>query len=853
MSSNNVYPRSRKEDERLIVRSQTNFDGGMITDLEPTEIPNNAVAHLNNARGHLKSIKGRKGTSPFLGGELPSLTDALAPTLSGTVMAVSTDYFEEWMVGYKISSSDRAYSFIITEVTDAKTVSVAFKTGAPEQLYTNASVRGPLNAIYVDRETDIVYYLIGRDVYARDVATAVWEQYTCTASDFPASMRSYFTKVQDYVTLFNGSGIFVLNKYENQHYFWSANDSIPEYKINFSIDSDILIDPSAYLYAYTYSKIRGNYFKNRNDRTTFIECETAPYFHAEDDPTEDVVITGEPNQTYDGRNSDLTANYLNTPIEKSKYQWLTFNDSYKNFESWVKLSDDGEKPFLNVTVGTSTPVVVYFDFSLCENMNDVVEVFNVAFNSDLGHDVHAKLSDTRSGMDGFIVYDKDPNSNVVFTADVVSDGYCLIDNSILTVQGIYVTMGNPVNYLRYPSNRKDITHYSVYRSNDVYAQLKGGNVTEESTFLSGDVNNIGWIDDAPACKLFYGTVSSGIFTETDSSGTALTKETGRLKFEDAFNQISVLNPDDTIDTFNLTDYIFEGSTNTFKCDSSDIATVKPMYFGARSLIKGSLGSDGVITVTNGFEFDSTEYTGDVGKVIFWEDGDISTIKDVTGVVATTLDTIAKSERYALMNPSYRSYYDGVNDNKRKGQISSWPLRTRYYTQMPYSNLAVYNNGIIIEAITDKGEVYYSDALELRSMGYHHENNQTIKSIEEGIRTVFIVNNMFTICTVLNTYTINQSQGIVQEDDDGGYWVALPSPTIAKHGIGTARQYCVTDGPDGTKLVYTNEPAIRTFNGFEYGENLAKDKIMSKGLQKMSYNVILDYDKVSGIHIWGKEA
>ena len=59
--------RSRQQNERMITRSQRRFDGGQAKKLDTlsTDLPTNAVAELENARGHRTFIQGRGGSELF--------------------------------------------------------------------------------------------------------------------------------------------------------------------------------------------------------------------------------------------------------------------------------------------------------------------------------------------------------------------------------------------------------------------------------------------------------------------------------------------------------------------------------------------------------------------------------------------------------------------------------------------------------------------------------------------------------------------------------------------------------------------------------------------------------------------
>jgi len=853
---NEVYPRTRKEDERLIVRTQESFSGGMVSDVEPTDLSPTQVAYLNNARGHTNAIKGRKGTTPFIGGALPHITDNLTLALAEsagvwtlTCTDVDDQVFAPWMVGCKVGQLSPAFTFIITKVVVAQeddlttnVVEVAKKDSVVATTLTSAYIRGSVNAIYSDRDDEIIYYQIGQKIYYREVNSEVWNEYI-VLGPVPSNTRANFYKIDNRIVLFTTSGIYVLGDRSDGAYAWVANGPAPQYKINVSGSSDRYVDPSAYRYIYTYSRIKGNSIVNRNNLGTFIELETAPYFHFLKD--QELQIENQPNYVPDFNNQDNTLNYLPLPIENSTYVSLGIGAGYDNAEAWASLSDEGEKPFLYVTYNGHTSKI-YFDFSLVETLNDVAKVINSAMYNDVDTSVNFKLGGQQDAPK-FLLYSTNGDKAVNVTAVVDANAFDLITEGAVVDSDVATSCGHMVRYLRYPTDRKDITHYNIYRTDDILPFVNSNENNRLDPRRANNPNIFGWIEDIPACKIVYCKIVSGVMTETNAAGEV--KE-GALNIQDVGNTlINAVGEAELV----IDDAVYvDGVVTSFKVSGAGAidTAVSLFYFGGDTHFSGTKDANGVITPGI---YSKTFDSDDVGKVIFWYDGAVSTIKSVTAGVATVFDKVVITvEAQAVMDPNYRTYFDTVNKANRLGQLAFWPLKTRFYKPLPYSDISAYNRGNIVTAVTNRAEIYYSDTNETRLMGYYDVNNQSSSAIDDGIKAIWVVNNLFIVCTLDKTFSVNQRQAnVIADTKTGSYYTSLPDPVLVQDGIGTSHQYKVSNGPNGEKIVITNEPAIRSFGPTGYGPNLAEGSIQQTEIQLMSNNMVVDYDKIGGLFIWGK--
>jgi hypothetical protein len=421
-----TYPHSPQQDKRLVVRTQENFSGGMVSDMEPTDLSPTQVAYLSNARGHTNAIKGRKGTTEAPGGVLPRIVEDLEMELSITEgvanLTCTTESFEDWMIGCKIGSDTNTDIFIITEVTSSTVVLVAKKDSVTTFSETDVFLRGPINAVYSDRDNEQVYFLIGKEVYYRDVDDSNWAQYVMLGTG-PSNTRSSFYKIDERIVLFNSGGIYVLGKISDGAYAWMANAPIPTYKINKNEDGDRFVDPSAYNYTYTFARIKGSYVVNRNNLGTFIELETAPYFFLNEDKGTQQV-TNQPVYEPDGLNNDHTLNKTQVQIEDSTYISFLIGTSFINAGSWTYLSNEELEPFFRVTFNDETSDL-YFDFSLVTTLKEAADVIGRALYDDIDSTLRWKLGGTIEDPT-FIIYSTEKSNSISLTAVTDSNDFCLL-------------------------------------------------------------------------------------------------------------------------------------------------------------------------------------------------------------------------------------------------------------------------------------------------------------------------------------------------------------------------------------------------------------------------------------------
>ena len=434
-----------------------------------------------------------------------------------------------------------------------------------------------------------------------------------------------------------------------------------------------------------------------------------------------------------------------------------------------------------------------------------------------------------------IVDDNYQDYGLVWASGEVNSG-----NSI-----VVETLTNSVDPITPTNINQEATHYSLYRSLDV-----GVNGTDPIVGQGNDPEKLIWVQDIPVAKPFTVTVSGttctstvGIFDSTDDGAT--------ISVWDGEN-----NYDRTIEN--------RVSSTVVTLDSSlpSGATTQPAHVGGGTTL--SLSQSGfVVSVTaptlNNFA------SGDIGKTIYWADGDYGIISNFSnsGMVSVH-NTDVKSSQGACIDPISRVYSDTQQDDPAEGEtyntdqlrvrIGSYLLQQRFWESLPNTNIGVIVPGFMFVAPRNSKFMYYSQM----PIGYEYLMGY-YKPDVQYTRFKDAINNMIEFPNILivrcNTSThdipINTFE-IIKDASTGEAYAVITSQNVLDENVGSTDFGGSKKTDEGFELVITNEPAIRIFNGQTYSDNIATDRIM-KQLQKMNSVYTSSYDPMNGFIFWGSDA
>jgi len=819
MARRRFRPTTEKFDERLIVRAQEAFDYGTVSDVAPEDLPHNAVAKLVNARGHknaLKIIPTKSLSATYTTGNLYSPEGLWTPDDTGTT------YY-----------ADTGDVLFIKEFIDAENVTVGASAELSDQTFTTGDIVPRINAQYYDSLNNMRYFLIGSKVYARSARVEEWIEYFILG-DQPTNTTSQMFKLQDKIILTNANGVYVLNSVYDGRYGWKTNDFLPEFKLDLRSPEVNATRPSAYNYLYTYTRLNGCYEEDRNSVNTYTEVETPPIL-----VDSDIVSTE--NYNPEIGNTDFTTMTVNEPIDTTKKQLFEVrNPIFNSYTEWVDMTENNLNPSLTVTIGAES-APIYCDFGNVESMDDVAQVIQRGlkdYSSNFWVLRRMIYSDFfMEEVNTFVIYNTDVSVEWSIEAvDRLPDSVDLLHASILNkVVGHDENMGVVIGKFRYPSNRKDITHYSAYRTKDIYPYTQTP-IDLTDPRIGASSNIFGWVADIPVVDTVEGVVAFNVtdsvyeLTLSEDVGNYLIGSTYTLDEASPTTRIVIEKQDATLPNKFVVS-IINGVLEDYP--SQAMFTGTDTVFTA-SKIGNDIVFDGYVPVEE-----------DIGKPIFWTDGTVSYLTSLT----TTLDDNDKSSQRAYISPTERNWYDTMSDNLRDGYAYYNTLKTRFYDKLPQSNLAAYNKGLLVLALKDYNKLYYSDTSDLTTIGYNH-TNQVNDSIEKGIRCLFTVKDVFTIMTTRTTHTINPKQSTVIETDFGEFYSVMPDAFLVNGSIGASGQFRWALGEKGDVMIITNEPAVRFFDGTSFTANLADGKIQNTELKLLNENMLTSYSSIGGIHIWG---
>jgi len=380
------------------------------------------------------------------------------------------------------------------------------------------------------------------------------------------------------------------------------------------------------------------------------------------------------------------------------------------------------------------------------------------------------------------------------------------------------------------------THYTVYRT---------GNAADLPDDV--DAHDYRWVKDVPVAKAFTGSVD----------GNTLTVTKGTIEYED--RNAVVFAEDGSYFTIS-TEYDGKSSTvapvTGIKDKNGNPITSIPlqsMAIGGCKHVFTASQSGTAIMINSGVSLDSSY----VGKQIFWADNTISIIKSVIDASnAIALSSETHETQGACCDPVSRVISDTISDDDIRqdyARFAGWPLRIRYQDAMPDADIGIALPGYILTAVQGTSEYAYCSRLYRWHVGYYHPGFQVYKDIVDGIQALYNKDASLLIVGSRKKYYVDSAAGYeVGETRIGESVTKLPDPSVISNAIGTVPSNAAQELENGTRILVTNEPAVRIMAISEDSANLADGRIQKSDLCKMSPVYIGAYDPVCGYFLWGKQ-
>lgn len=817
MTSRNFNPRSIYQNKREIIVAQPTdkhdkspFSSGAYQDLDGSRIPQKGVHTAKNYHVHPWGLEARGGHKQWSTVLYPFLTAHTGMTIRKVGDIVIRENggidFTSSLVGSFIVYDDGHHEKIIG-FESASRLQVEFRSA--HALSVAAYIRGPRNSYLPHiKKGLLLLHIDTRLFYAEAEDVTAWtEIYRVGTSSAPSNTLGQMVPYGDHAILGNDNGLYFIDL--NNFNYFQLNTAVPTVRL-----TEVAKSPARTYcrnYVYSLSRITGagaNGNRYTSGAELLSECGT-------NSPT---------------GYRDYAAVYTERPVgEGSTYFALLTGGSlvapYNAADGWNEIENGQFTITLNGTVRVAS-----CNFVGCNSMADVAErvqaglrdfVINATCEYDEDHfvitlpDEGSTISVTTAGPEG---------TDIGTAAMSCQVAVGLSGTSLFAVPATISELTMPV---RSDNSLKDQhwTHYSLKGSLDA-----GENGVDP---VSGEGNNpqlLMWIEDIPVAKSFVALVS-GEYVSL-SVGTFVKGEEGcTLDFADGSSVI-------------LDDYI--SPTLMTHTTSTTIASQPAAIGGGRVMTVQQSGS--ILSRTAGASWQST----DVGMPVFLATGVVRYVKSYIGsndVVVDTSGTVASTG--ATIDPVSRKWTDTLRDDfdtseeDLRSRIKvQYIAQNRLYTPLPTSEvIAVSPNKLFSRS---SNTVHYSafDVSFRHLVGYHYELSQR-EVLSQPINEMSVVNDILTIKSNHETRGIDLNSERSEVIDALGTAIVICSSNYMideEKGVKHFSSLC-RRGKE-LQIVITGEPGIRYFDGREYGDNLATDRIQ-KTLDQLETLFSCWYDPVNG--------
>ncbi len=219
------------------------------------------------------------------------------------------------------------------------------------------------------------------------------------------------------------------------------------------------------------------------------------------------------------------------------------------------------------------------------------------------------------------------------------------------------------------------------------------------------------------------------------------------------------------------------------------------------------------------------------------------------------DGVLVDEGILTIGVEDRVYTDSVNDAVLEGRKESgeplYFLQTRFFKPLPNGKLSGITGGAYFVAQMRDSEFYYSQVANIYRTGYYHPAFQYNDKPIGAITRIKEYPNSLVVFTKNSTYYLDPS--IITNAGDsrlGEYIPTFPDPRLITDKIGVLSEGNCSKVGSGGEIIFTGEPAVRFFDGYKYGDNLADGLVQNTKIQKFYHSVTSVWDKRTGLKLWG---
>jgi len=282
-----------------------------------------------------------------------------------------------------------------------------------------------------------------------------------------------------------------------------------------------------------------------------------------------------------------------------------------------------------------------------------------------------------------------------------------------TVTNAVFTFANAVSTFTYPTDGGAWTHYEVNRSFNI-----GDNGIDPVTGKANNKELFVWNRSHPCAKAFVAEAVLGVVTAYEGT------------FEEEDNYNNLVFADGTSQAIGT----YTSSTSVTLSFAVNVAR-QACCIGSTTVAMASQ-SGTTVTRTAGSTFAAT----DVGKILFWANGDWTVIKSYTNanVVEATLPQtganiastgVTWSPVSMVMTDITRDDYYGTDTTVKqlRPRVAGFSLKNRFHVPIPNCDTGVVSGTFLMGGIRAQQKVYYSQipAFETYYGGYYNEEKQVV--------------------------------------------------------------------------------------------------------------------------------
>ena len=809
----NFAPQSKQFNERKITRRQEEFSAGVFNDIAASKVPINGLFYSDNYNVHPDRLEGRAGCKRWSNTVLPSMVGRTGYSLtkSGTTVTKTVgENFTDADVGNYVVYDDGEHERISEWIS---TTQVTVEVDDAHAASTSAYIRGPVNCLYHHgAKGRVILHIDTRIFIAADTSISSWTQaYSIGYYDLLSTI-SVMDERDQYAYVFNSSKTFKINLDSNPVIYYAINSPIPSVLLTETTETSAR--PYGHKVLYRMARLSGaTPDRQMNDPGISIEQVSGP---------------NAVNLDY----KDYAEIYSQTPIGdgSTSYGVLTggtLQAPYDAHAGWSSITD-GQ---FNITIDSVLRNIVC-NFTGVTSMNGVASVIESALN------LYWSSATCVFSTNHFIITVPDEGSTISHTS--AGDGGTDIGSTAMECESGTGTVTTPafsapitIGALTVPEDAGESqimrhwTHYQVFMTMDI-----GKNGINAITGQANNSELIVWAGDHPIAKAMIASRSSS--TVTSTTGVFNERDVGDvLEFEDG-TQVTI------------SAYI---STTQVTTSTSGAITQQSCAFGGGTITLASQ-SGTTVSWVSGHQFVSA----DVGKTIFWSSGQRSYITAyVSGTEVTASPSATIAQTAMTMDPTERNMSLAVQDDQLRTRIAGFSLQNRYWIQLPDCDVGAVVNAFMFCAVRGEHRMYYSQMPEGQQYlaGYYNNVyqltsfNDTVQHLSEFPDHLVVYCSHSTHGVPINTFDA------ITIPEVGEVVAILSGQNIIDHNVGLKDFGSVQKIDKSRERLMTSEPALREFNGFQYSDNLAENRIMKK-LDKFQAATASAYSRETGYLLWGKD-